>query len=368
MPIRVAQIMGKMANGGVEAVVMNYYRHIDRAQVQFDFIVDADSPCPQEEEILSLGGRVLRVAPYQNIFANMRDLKRIFQENRYPIVHAELTTMSVFSLAVAKACGVPVRICHAHNTACKGLSKRNFVKQLLRPFSKVFATHDFACSEYAGKWLFGERSTHSDRYRVVYNAIDTAKFRFDETVRTEVRRELDIENRLVVGHIGRFVHQKNHDFLIDVFYEVHRQQPDSVLLLVGEGELQESVKQKVHDRHLDSSVKFLGVRSDVHRLYQAFDVFLLPSRFEGLPVVGVEAQAAGLPCVFSDAVTKEVKFTDRLTFVGLEAGEAVWAERVLEAANLDRAAELQMRPDFDITLQAKELCAFYTSCIETSGK
>ncbi|MBP3760865.1 MAG: glycosyltransferase, partial [Ruminococcus sp.] len=252
--------MGKMENGGVEAVVMNYYRHIDRSKIQFDFIVDNDSSCPQESEILSLGGKVIRIAPYQSIIANMHDLKRLFKENNYKIVHSELTTMSVFSLAVAKVCGVPVRICHGHNTACKGETKKNIMKYMLRPFSKTFATHYFACSDYAGKWLYGRNIIKSKKYHVIPNAIDTEKYRFNPEIRDEVRCSLGIEDKFVIGHIGRFVYQKNHDFLIDIFNEVHKQNHNAVLLLIGEGILLDDVKSKVHRPGLDNAVMFLGVR------------------------------------------------------------------------------------------------------------
>lgn len=354
MPVIIAQIMGKMENGGVESVVMNYYRHIDRSKVQFDFIVDNDSSCPQEDEIKSLGGRVYRIAPYQKIIANMRDLRKLFKRNKYKIVHAELTTMSVFSLAVAKSCGIPVRICHGHNTACKGETKKNIMKYILRPFAKVFATHYFACSDYAGKWLYGKNIGRSKRYKVIPNAIEVDKFRFNQSVRDEVRMELGIEDKFVIGHIGRFVYQKNHDFLIDIFSEVHKRKPDSVLLLIGEGELLESVKQKVQRLGLDSSVMFLGVRNDTYRLYQAFDVFVLPSRYEGLPVVGIEAQIAGLPCVMSDAMTMETKFTDELVFLQLDINTEDWAKMILKSKKR-KETSCRNTNIVDISYQTKRL-------------
>ena len=354
--IRIAQIMGKMENGGVEAVVMNYYRHIDRNKIQFDFIVDNDSSCPQEQEILSLGGRVIRIAPYQSIISNMRDLKKLFKENDYRIVHAELTTMSVFSLAVAKACGVSVRICHGHNTACKGETKKNILKYMLRPFSRTFATHYFACSDYAGKWLYGKSIDKSKRYMIIPNAIDTEKYKFDPEVREAVRKELDIEDKFVIGHIGRFVYQKNHDFLIDIFNEVYKRNSNAVLLLIGEGALLDDIKAKVHKLGLDDVVHFLGVRQDAYRFYQAFDVFLLPSRYEGLPVVGVEAQIAGLPCVFSNSMTEETNFTNNLLF--LNDNEEMWAKRVLDFINQTRN-HVKKTDDFDIFIQAEKLGKLY---------
>ncbi len=361
-PIRVAQIMGKMENGGVESVVMNYYRHIDRTKIQFDFIVDDDSSCPQEPEILSLGGKVIRIAPYQNIIANMRDLKRTFSENQYKIVHAQLTTMSVFSLAVAEKCGVPVRICHGHNTACKGETKKNVMKYMLRPFAKMFATHYFTCSDYAGKWLFGKNIGNNRQYRVIRNAIDVDKFRFNPQMRAEVREELGIQNKFVIGHIGRFVYQKNHDFLIDIFLQVYKRNRNSVLLLVGEGPLMEDIKQKVHRLHLDSAVRFLGVRQDAYRLYQAFDVFLLPSRYEGLPVVGVEAQTNGVSCIMTNKITSETKILDSTYFMSYDNSAYKWADMVIRSADgyvrCDTSGDM-IQAGFSIQNEAKRLCNFY---------
>ena len=293
----------------------------------------------------------------------MRDLKKLFKENRYGIVHAHLTTMSVFSLAAAKSCGVPVRICHGHNTACKSEWKKNLLKVMLRPFSSTFATHYFACSDYAGKWLFGKNIAKSERYRVIPNAVEADKFRFNGEVRREVRKELGVENNLVLGHIGRFAYQKNHAFLMDIFNEVLRKDSGAVLLLVGEGSLLNEVKQKVHHMGLDAAVRFLGVREDVDRLYQAFDVFCLPSRYEGLPVVGVEAQISGVPCVFSGAMTKETAFTNGVTFVDLERSAEEWAQIILECAVKDRSI-VQNVGNFEISDQARELGRFYEFVIE----
>lgn len=366
MSIRIAQIMGKMENGGVEAVVMNYYRHIDRNKIQFDFIVDNDSSCPQEQEILSLGGRVIRIAPYQSIISNMRDLKKLFKENNYKIVHAELTTMSVFSLAVAKACGVPVRICHGHNTACKGETKKNILKYMLRPFSKTFATHYFACSDYAGKWLYGRSIDKSKRYKIIPNAIDTEKYKFDPKVREAVRKELGIEDKFVIGHIGRFVYQKNHGFLIDIFNEAYKQNNNAVLLLIGEGALLDEIKAKVHKLGLDNVVYFLGVRQDAYRFYQAFDVFLLPSRYEGLGIVAIEAQVSGLPTIVSNKVPDEVKITDRIVFLNSDDKAKSWVDKIY-FKDIDRTNIKLYNNRFDIIRQANHLSDIYLKLTNQSN-
>ena len=332
-PMRIAQIMGKMDNGGVEAVIMNYYRNIDRSKVQFDFIVDGDSKFIPRDEIESLGGRIYIVPPYQKIGKYISALVKLFKENNYQIVHSNINTLSVFPLFAAKKAGVPVRIAHNHSTAAKGETKKNILKYILRPFSKVFATHYAACSEYAGEWLFGKKAMESGKVTIFNNAIDLNKFKFDKNVRNEVRKKLGIEDKFVIGHVGRLCFQKNQEFLIDVFEEVHRRNPNTVLLLIGDGEDREKIENRIKDMH---GVFLLGNRNDVNRLYQAMDVFVLPSKYEGLPVVGVEAQTSGLPCVLSDKMTAETKMTDNVTFLSTDDSTKEWVEAIDDMRILPR--------------------------------
>jgi len=203
-PIRIAQVMGKMTGGGVEAVVMNYYRHIDRKKIQFDFIIDEDSTNIPTTEIENLGGRVIIVPPYQKLFKYMKALEKVFRDNEYRIVHSHINTLSIFPLRAAKRACVPVRIAHSHSTFGKGEWKRNALKRILRLFSKAYATQYFVCSDYEGRWLFGNSEVF-----VVKNAIDTKKFKFDAETRHEVRQEFNIDGKLVIGHVGRFMTRKN---------------------------------------------------------------------------------------------------------------------------------------------------------------
>lgn len=362
-PLRVAHIMGKMMSGGVESVVMNYYRHIDRTKVQFDFIIDEDSSVVPYEEIESLGGKIYKIPPYQKLGAYHKVLVRLFRKNHYRIVHSHINTLSVFPPFAAKRAGVPVRIAHSHSTAGKGETSRNALKYVLRPFSKLFPTHFCACSEYAGRWLFGDKLYDSGRVMLMRNAIDTSKFIFDPKIREMVRKELEIEDKLIIGYVGRFMKQKNHSFLIDIFEQVHIRNPDSVLVLVGEGELEQEIQDKVNQLGLYSAVKFLGIRSDVYKLLQAMDVFLLSSLYEGLPVVGVEAQASGLKMIASDTVTKEAKFTEVFTFISLKQSVAVWAENVLSLPSGNRKTVIEQVVDagFEIKAAADGLCKEYLS-------
>ena len=329
--IIVAQIVGKWLGGGVESVVMNYYRHIDRDKVQFDFICDSDSTNIPYEEIESLGGRVLLVPPYQKLPKYIKELKRIFKENNYTIVHSHINTLSVFPLYAAKKAGVPIRIAHSHSTTNKKEWKKNLMKQTLRPFSKKYATDYMCCSELAGRWLFGDKAYNNSEVYLLNNAIDLEKFKYNEKTRKNKRKELKLkDNTLVIGHIGRFVAQKNHTFLIDIFNEVHKKEKNSVLLLAGQGPLEEEIKSKVMSLGLNDSVYFLGQRNDANELYQAFDVFLLPSLYEGLPVVGVEAQASGLLCILSNDMTKETKVLDSTIFLPLSSTSEEWAIKLLD--------------------------------------
>lgn len=330
-PIRVAQIMGKWIGGGVESVVMNYYRHIDRTKIQFDFICDEDSTNIPYEEIEKLGGRVILIPPYQKLFKYHNKLKKILKDGNYKIVHSHINTLSIFSLFAAKCAGVPVRIAHSHSTTNKKEKKKNLLKQALRPFSKEFATDYMCCSELAGRWLFGNKEYDKGNVYLLNNAIDLDKFKYDEKIRSEKRKKLNISNdTLVIGHVGRFVEQKNHRFLIDIFNEIHKQNSNSILLLAGQGPLMEEIKSKVESLGLEKFVIFLGQIDDADKLYQAIDIFVLPSLYEGLPVVGVEAQATGLLCELSSNMTKETKILDTTRFISLDKSAKEWASIILD--------------------------------------
>ena len=367
-PIRVAHIIGKWLGGGVESVVMNYYRHIDRTKIQFDFICDEDSTNIPYEEIKKLGGKVILVPPYQKVFKYHKKLKEVLKSGGYKIVHSHINTLSVFSLFAAKCAGVPVRIAHSHSTTNKKEKKKNLLKQVLRPFSKVFATDYMCCSELAGRWLFGNKEYDNGNVYLLNNAIDLDKFKYDEEKRKEKRKELNIEDStLVIGHVGRFVEQKNHRFLIDIFNEVHKQKENSILLLAGQGPLMEEMKEKVKILGIEDSVKFLGQRNDINELYQAFDVFCLPSLYEGLPVVGVEAQATGLLCIFSDDMTKETKVLDTTEFLSLNQSVEMWGKHILKSFEVytRKTNQTEIKNNgFDIRNEAKKLSDYYITARE----
>ena len=268
---------------GVESVVMNYYRNIDKSKVQFHFICDEDSTDIPYEEIEKLGGKVIIVPPYQKLFKYQKELYKIFKENGYKIVHSHINALSVFPLRIAKKVGVPIRIAHSHSTSNKKEWKKNIVKNILRPFSKVYANHFFACTKHAGEWLFGKKIIERKELNVINNAIDLKKFEFNEKTREDLRKEFGIkEDTIVIGHIGRFMKQKNHDFLIDVFNELIKKNENSILMLIGQGPLLNDMKQKVRDLKIEDKVKFIGQVTDVEKYYNIMDIFLFPSIYEGL--------------------------------------------------------------------------------------
>lgn len=367
-PIRIAQIIGKWVGGGVEAVVMNYYRHIDHSKIQFDFICDSDSTNIPYEEIEQLGGKVILIPPYQKVLAYHKELKRVLKEGNYKIVHSHINTLSVFSLFAAKSAGVPVRIAHSHSTTNKKEKKKNLMKQVLKPFSKLFATDYMCCSELAGRWLFGDKEYDKGNVYLLNNAIDLDKFAYNEKVRKAKRKELNIKDEtLVIGHIGRFVEQKNHRFLIDIFNEIHKKEVNSVLVLAGQGPLMDEMKDKVKNLGLEDSVMFLGQRRDANELYQAFDVFLLPSLYEGLPVVGVEAQAAGNLCFLSNDMTKETKVLDSTVFMSLENTASEWADAIIKDAKEYKKHDTKeevSRYGFNIVNEAEKLEVMYNKLLE----
>lgn len=354
--------------GGVESVVMNYYRHIDKSKVQFDFICDNDSTNIPREEIESMGGRIILIPPYQKVFKYQKELKKVLKDGNYKIVHSHINALSVFPLRAAKKAGVPVRIAHSHSTTNKKEWKKNLLKSALKPFSKVYATDYFACTEHAGRWLFGDKEFDNGNIYVLNNAIDLDKFAYNEETRKAKRRELDIDDdTIIIGHVGRFVAQKNHDFLVDVFNEVHKQNNNTKLILIGKGPLEEYIKEKVKQYGLVEEVMFLGQRSDdIHELYQAMDIFVFPSLYEGLGMVVIEAQCSGIPCVVSTEVPRIAKINNNVEFVDLNNTTDKWKIIISELLKIERKNSINKIKEkgFDIQSEVVKLEKKYTNMLK----
>lgn len=361
--IRVLQVATYMGRGGLESMIMNYYRHIDREKVQFDFLVHRQERAAFDDEIESLGGiiyRLPRLVPWSKSYLSA--LNRFFDEHpEYKVVHVHQDCLSSVILKVAVQHNVSVRVAHSHS-ANQDKNLKYPVKLWYKRFIPQYATNLFACGKDAGDWMFGGAS-----YQIINNAIDVAAYAYDPTKRQEMRRRLGLENDFTIGHVGRFNQPKNHPFLIDIFAALLKKEPNAVLLLAGGGEDMPKIQAKAHALGITEYVRFLGVRSDVADLMQAMDVFVFPSLYEGLPVTMVEAQAAGLPCIISDKVPPECILTEGLVDVlPLSAEPEIWAAKILEKKNLprtDRRNEIAAH-GFDITTEAVKLQEFYINAYE----
>lgn len=332
--IRIAHSVSNMDRAGIETMLMNYYRRVDTERFQFDFIVNKKVPGHYDEEIRSMGGRIFQ-SPGLNpiVFPQYMDfIKDMVQNNpEIGILHAHNEAMGWYALHGAKLAGLRVRIAHAHNTSIIRDYKYP-LKQFCKRFIYGDTTHIFACGNAAGEYYFGDRWNREGI--VLPNAIETAKFAFSEEVRSRLRREYQLGNAFVIGHVGRFNIQKNHTRILDIFAAVLKQRADSVLILIGIGELEEEMKQKAKALKIADRVRFLGLRSDVYDWYQVMDAFLMPSLFEGLPVTGIEAQTSGLPCYFSDCVTDEIVLLPESCNFHLKAANDKWADKILSTGRL----------------------------------
>ena len=356
-PIRVLQVVTYMGRGGLETMLMNYYRNIDRNKVQFDFLTHRDERWDYDDEIESLGGKIYhlpKLNPFSKSYLNTLD--KFFKEHKeYQIVHCHQDCLSGVVLKVAKKNGVRFTIAHAHS-ASQDKNLKYFIKVLAKKNIKKYSDKMFACGEEAGKWMF-----ETDNFEVLNNAIYTDLYTYNKEKADKVKKEFGIENKFVIGHVGRFNYPKNHKFIIDVFNEVQKVKEDSVLMLVGDGDLRAEIEQKVQDLGLSDKVIFTGVRSDVNELMQGMDMFLFPSLYEGLPVTMVEAQASGLKCIISDKVPLECKMTENVEVVKLEESPQKWAKEVLKYEKYERqnTKEEIVKANFDIKANAKYLQEFY---------
>ena len=370
--VRVAVIMGKMDSGGKKNLVMEYFRHIDRSKVQFDFICDSDSQAIPTEEIKSLGGCVYIIPPYQDVFSNMKELKRICKENNYQIIHAYNSTMNFFPMCVAKQVGIPVRISESLSMAHKKDQKTK-IKNILRLFSRWYATHFLACGEDCGRWQFGDKLFDSGKVTVFKTAINTEFNAYDPKVRSKTRKEHHWEDKIVIGHIGRFTAQKNSVRLIEIFSAIAKAEPKAVLCLIGDGELKDEMMVKIKELAIEDRVDYLGRREDIQQFYNAMDCFVLPSLYEGLPVVGLEAESCGLPMFFSTEVTSEANACELGHFIDLSASDEEWAEQILKAAKENMPirrshAKEVAAAGFDSIVESSKLQQYYLNVLNANQK
>lgn len=360
--MKIAHVIGKMKNGGVEAVVFNYLRNINDDSLSFDVLYDDDSTVSPPLDLINKGVNFIKIPPYQKLPSYISAVKRLCSENSYDAVHVHLNTLSVFALYAARLAGVRHRICHNHSTTSKKETKRNILKLILRPFAPVFATEYAACGELAGRWMFGDKRFDAGKVTVFNNAIKPERYAYNSDNRDRIRNEYGIDrDAFVIGHVGRFVTVKNHSFLVDIFKEYSKNDPTARLMLVGGGEMLDEIKEKVRREGLADMVIFTGETSDTAPFYSAMDVFCLPSLYEGLPVVALEAQASGLPCFISDKATRECALSDDTEFLPIDKGVLLWADAIkaVRLCGRENAFGMLKNGIFDIDKSAEELVSFY---------
>lgn len=340
-PIRILQAFVANDKGGLTGYICQNYRFINREKIQFDFLTFEDKKLDFEDEFLAMGAKFYHIPRPSHPVAYAMALKKVLRQNDYAAIHFNMSYANFIPVIIARWLGAKRIIMHSHSTAID--DRRSGVRIIKTAIHKIgrylmsYMADDYlACSSLAAAWMYPEKLLRSSHYYMAKNAIDVSKYSYNPQIRAAVRENEGIkEDTFVIGHVGRFTYQKNHEFLIDVFKQVHDKLDNSLLLLIGEGPEENQIKEKVESLGLTSSVLFLGRRSDVPRLFQAMDCFVLPSRFEGLPIVGIEAQAAGLPCLFSTCITSETSQIKTLSaFVDLECHK--WTHLILSIKTFKR--------------------------------
>lgn len=335
MVVKVMQINSGQKFGGVSSMIFNFYKNVDHEKIQFDFVAPKISSFSMyRREIEEMGGSIIELQTSGNFIKRklqfFKRLTHLIKRKKYDVVH--INSGSIFLNIqvswIAHFCGVKKIITHSHN-AGNDHELLVLLTKLCKPLLEFGPTDYFACSNLAAKFMFTKKRVHNKNYQVINNGVDVQKFKFNIDDRQKYREKLSIQDKVVLLHVGRFTSAKNHQKLINIFKCFHTLVPNAVLLLAGEGELEESIHNQVEQLKLQDSVLFLGLRKDIAELMSTSDMFILPSFYEGLPVVGIEAQTNGLPCVFSDSITREVDLNDKENlFLSLELSDQKWAKKI----------------------------------------
>lgn len=358
-PIRILHVLQRMESGGTQALLMNLYRNIDRSKVQFDFLVEYPDKEFYDEEIEKLGGKIYytSVRKDYNILKFKKQLREVLENNDYKIIHVHAYTIGYFVLKTAKKCGIPVRIAHSHNNETVR-DKKYIYKRIMQKLFTIHATDLFACSKEAGEYLFKNKEFH-----ILNNAIDSKKFIFDKAKRDKIRKELQFEDNFIVGHVGRLHDQKNHKFLFKVFEEIKKKKDNAKLILIGKGPLEEQLKEIVDNSSVKNDIMFLGVKSNVNEYFMAMDVFVLPSLFEGLGIVAIESQAAGIPTLTADTLPQSTLITPLIKHISLEEDLELWANEVIEISKINEKNQNMQQyiidAGYDISVSSKMMEDYY---------
>jgi glycosyltransferase involved in cell wall biosynthesis len=367
-PKRVLQAFISNDRGGLTGYICQNYRWIDKTKVQFDFLT-YDKEIDFQNEFEKYGAKFFTIPRPMHLFSFIKAVSNIIKSNRYELIHFNLSYANIIPVLVAYACGVKTIIIHSHSTAIESQKSsicflKNIIHKIGRKTLKHVCTDFLACSQKAGQWMYTSEILESGKFHIAKNAIDIEKYRFSPEKRASLRDKLGIGNdTFVIGHVGRFTFQKNHEFLIEIFKEIYQCNKNSKLILIGTGKNEVKIKRMVQMCGLDDKVLFLGYRGDIPELMSVMDCFVLPSLFEGLAIVGVEAQAAGLPTFFSTKISKELQLTTIAYDLSLNDGPKLWADRILQVNGKNREnCELKLIAEgYDIRTEIGEVLKFYLS-------
>lgn len=365
--IRILHSVSYMSIGGIETMLMNYYRNIDRSKVQFDFLCNSYLKGAYDEEIIKMGGRIFRTPGFNPLKRHeyRRYMKNLFIEHpEYRIVEAHNGPLGRYALKAAKDSNIPIRIYHAHGADLR-FDMKWPIKFYCMKMLKYSMNEHFICSKKAGRFYMGDKIIENGNYHFIPNAIDVNNFIYNPKIRNSLRTKYDLDHKYVIGHIGRFTPAKNHPFIIKIFNEILRINPDAHLVLVGDGEWKNKVEAQIRELNIGRNVTLTGNIPNPHDWYQVFDVFFMPSQWEGLPVTGVEAQAADLPCVFSTAITCEVALSDKAEFINLDDPIEKWVNKLngilLRCSERKDCTKLITDKHYNIANEAGQLQELYLS-------
>lgn len=354
--IRVLHIVSSLGGGGVESMLYNYYSNIDNEKIRFDFIVHGDNIGLIEEKVEAMGSIVYHVTPKKTSFKdNMLEIENVIKNGNYDVVHCHQNFSNFSSLYLAWKHKVPVRISHAHG--CKEV--KNIVEKmkqfLLRSLNKLFANYFFSCGLDAGKWLHGKGWSPSKKNILMNNAIDVDKFSYSEEVRQRYRKKLNVKDKKVLLHVGRFSDEKNHLFMVDIMEQLSKENSEYILLLVGNGATEKLVKRYVEEKKISNSIIFMGVRNDVAELMNSADIFLFPSKNEGLGITVIEAQATGLPVIASDRVPIETRLTKLIDYLPIDDIN-IWTENIINSPDVYRKSQSKKleKANYSIDVQSEK--------------
>jgi glycosyltransferase involved in cell wall biosynthesis len=366
--IKILFFMDGIGNaGGIQEMAIKWMENINRKKFQIDILsYNTGKHDNYAERVQALGGKVFLIDTYMRkgkLFASLKQTEDFFKTHKYDILHAHSSSKAVFIMYYAKKYGIKTRILHSH---CTQFVIQEKVLQLFANILKIptlaLTTDYYACSPEAGEFLFGKKAVEDGKVTIAHNGIETSCFVRDDAIRNRIRTELGLSDKFVIGNVGRFRPQKNHTYLMDIFKAITLKDENAVLVCVGNGELEESIKEKAKQLKIDSKIRFLGFRNDVNDVMQCFDVLVMPSLFEGLPVTGVEAQAVGIPALFATTITKDAAILPESGYLSLNDSPEMWADRILSYKSVNRsntAHEYIISHGYDIKIETNKLADFY---------